>query len=528
MSTPTGLTKRRLAWPLCCFWLGAFCCAPGLAGAQQPAGLGAAGPTVAVVEVHVAATAYPNTSSYANAMESALSGVKTVSLVRAADALRRLQREIIVGGDEADPALMARIDGMVQQADRLVFNDPASAIGVLLASRQRVREAVDSFPGDPRLREALFGADMLLARAYLDTDEVDRASEVLMQIARARGEDDSVSPERYHPRLVDLYHDALRSLEGDRLGVLEVRSGPPGGDIYLEGRKLEAQTPHLFRDLLPGTYHVQVRNAQTKGVVHRVRLDGLRPARVVADLELEGAMRVHNERLAVTFTEMTDLESKLATFGTTIGQRMAVDQIVAAGLMDRGTSTELVAYVIDVRTGRLVRAHGVHVDPATVEMSRVKELAVKVGSPGGVEEASGPKTWVSYWPGWVLVGAGAAGIGTSIYFYSAFNTARGHAENNLYPAHLTGAGATPVQQEQAARLRQDEADTANTSRTLAWVTGVGGVLAVAGGVTLFILKGSPDEQTSADGHLRIDLPGGLGVGPLLAPGQAGLVLGGHL
>ncbi len=413
----------------------------------------------------------------------------------------------------------------VRRGDDLLYTDPSRAVPVLDTARRELIKILATPPVDDEVNERLFQTHMLLARSHIDSGNSTAAGEVIEDTIRQFGVRADVTDEYYHPNLVELYRQTSARLEHARSALLEVKSADEkeyeillNRSLVLDSKGAPATTPYLLANLLPGSYHVQLRrSAEDVSKIHRIVIPDKGRATLTIDMDFDQALYSREDRFGLSFGDSSALRANLVDYASRVGEILEVSEVLVVGLLPVHRRSALSAARINVAERATIQTAEITVEPGLVQDSHYMEATqILCGLDAPPSQAAAlltadapppaPQPWYEDWIGWSLVGVGVVSIGGASYFLSDFFVNRDCATD---PACAT------------YRRRVAKADDAKTSRAVAGALyGVGGA-AVTAGVLVFVLRDRTPahSSTSARGPSR---PGGL-ITPFAGADGGGLV-----
>ena len=428
--------------------------------------------------------------------------------------------------------ILMAIDTELQSAEDLLYENPSKAVAVFRDISRRLSKLLRESGSNSEVWDRSFKSRMLWSRALLDNNKREDATYVLRETIRTFGTSREVSMQAgYHPTLVKAYNRSLESLQGERNGHLTVDSQPAGAIITLNGQVTQYTTPHEFKDLFPGAYHVKVSDQDRVSLVHFVEVDARRTARITADLDLENHILRKDNQIFLQFNSSSGIKKKIELYGSELGKWLGVDYVLIMGVVNTSTGEKLRSSMIHVVPGKRVAYESVSVPSNQFSMDAVQRTALAMTSPwhtGGSGTASGFKKGPVI--GWSLIGAGAITLGISLHFASSYATNKANAHNINWPTECPtpnppGLGCNPsdpAAEPYGDDERKKAADAANSATNMGIVTGILGAAMLGGGIWTLM---NVDDNSQTAGPLKLDLPGGGQVVPVIGAEHTGFNLG---
>lgn len=467
-------------------------------------------PAAIVMEVHLRSNEGSKGGEYRELLSRELLKHGKFALMDKDDVMRRVMSVMVTPMKRVTNDRLQEIEKMVARGDKLLYTDPREAVDVLHEAKRQLVDIMETISLNAQLRDELFKTQMLLARSHLDNGNEKRVRDVLREVILEFGDGVEVTEDNYHPTLVRLFRETLKSMATQRTASLHVESDPPGSEVFLNGQPQKALTPATYEGLYPGTYHVLVRKDQMESMVRKVVLEAQGTASLDVDVAYESALDFNKDSFGLRFDDVQDMDARLADHASRIGAFLELDAVILCGVIDRGTGPHLATFHVDVRTKALVRSRELVVKPSVVSARRAEEMAaflsgVEQKPEGVVTEGATPPAgalWYENGAAWALTGVGVAGIVVGAIFTVDWAD----------KADQVAQGPRPGFGLAAAQAAQSDGETSGIIGAVG--LGVGGA-ALATGVVLFVLDATstpqPDTQaTPIVSAAPVPLPGGGG------------------
>jgi hypothetical protein len=465
-------------------------------------------PSLAVLEVYINGQDYPKTSEYSERIGDELTKIARFSLLERADAARQIGVKMRTSSRKATDDRLAEIEKIMKKGENLLLTDPQKAIELLANAKKQLRGVMDNLSLTHKIRKTYFGTQMRLARAHLDNDNEAKSSELLEEVIRVFGDEEPVTEDDYHPRLVELYKESARRFAKMDKGRVLVRTLPSGAEVLIQGSPRQKASPATYEGLYPGTVTVQARKGGQESMIHRVEIEANSTAEVTIDIDYENSLAFHTQgkekRFGLVFSDKEKMKSRLAAFATRLGKVLKVDYILAVGLVDDDGRTNLEGYLVNATTGKLERTERLYTKANVVSKNRVRQMAMAMSNKGYTIERT-YKPWFTNWKGWTGVGLAITGtIMGAIYL--------GKYDDDML---LVGDLDLPLLERTNVH-----AVNADKNRTIA---GAGFVLAGLGAIggTLAFLFLKDEDLDGRNAEYTLDKPLKLqAIAPLITPDSA--------
>jgi len=475
-------------------------------------------PTLAVIGLEIGGVSEDAAGEYRDAVGAALASSNTLALLDAASVSANVGSRYGSAADLADRK--KEFLKTLQKGEDLAFDDPASSIEVFQESRALFRSMSGVHDVDPDLRDRGFAATMQLGFAYLESQDRESAVRVLHEGMVEFGSDMEVTDAVFHPSLVTLYQGALASLADAPRGTLVVEGAAEDDAILINGTAAALSAPATVEGLLPGDVRVQlVREGKASSPVLATVVAG-QITHVVPTLALDVVMR--GGKGGAGFASIQAATSALPGLARDLSGLTGADVIALVGIVDRGGSPHLAGFLVDGRTGDVVAATPRKIKRGVFSNKRVMEASSDLLSGAGLSSfAGGGGQWHTSIVGWSLTGVGVVGLAVAGVFagkWSEKNDDLTELLDDLGPE--PSAKGSPVwnnwnKEYQGAEDIQAEAQQAET---IAWASGITGLVAIGAGVAFFVMEGSASSTADTERS-----PRSFFAGPMLSPaGEPGV------
>lgn len=331
-------------------------------------------PSVAVIEVYVKDFLAPASTDYTRSIAFSLTSTGQYAIMGRDEVAARFRSVLITPVRRLQAERLNAIERLVREGDQLVYTDPKAAVDVLGRARNELQSIAEGLAANDKLRNEFLKTLMLLARSHLDTGNEIKAGAILREVIRVYGNNLRVTEKKYHPRLVKLYRQELKGMGKQRVAVMTVATANPGCTTLMDGRELRGRTPREYRRLYPGVHHVQVRCKSKESMIRKVILTQDRPVHLVVDVDFENLLTVEGGRLGLLFKSTKDLDRLLVPYARKFGSLVNSDLVVAQGFMDHGSRAALKAWLLDVKTGEVLKEASVPAKTEVVTPSSVQRL----------------------------------------------------------------------------------------------------------------------------------------------------------
>ncbi|MBR58105.1 MAG: hypothetical protein CMH54_08800 [Myxococcales bacterium] len=503
--------------------------------------------TVAIIGVSIDGDRIPVNSSYLERIDSVLSQNGSIQTLSSIDVTTKLRRSNLNISRFDTNERIQSLQSAVKKAEVQISRSQAqTAVSTLKTARRKLEESLDELAHSTTMWQLLRRTYLKLARAHVVDLKQKRAAEsVLSEAIRLLGVDETVANDPdFHPRVVQLYGKTVRKQRIQQNAQLKITSNPEGASIFINGKSIGQTTPHSISNIAPGRYYVQVRsNGMTSGT-HAVDIKQKQTGTVWFDLPFEKHLTTEAGAAVIQFSRRSDINSKSKTIVPQLAALLNVDQIVLVGLARKGSGVRLYGQIFDGRTGKRVRQVSARANENILDPIAVNTV---VATLMGQIAPAGPK-WHDSKLGWGLTSVGVVSLVVMAYYLGVRSDALPLATDCNYPNDCgagppsvdpstgqrtcepnatckSGAATAPAtrryKENETARIQK--ANEAADAGNVASVTGTIGVIALAAGITAFVLHGS--STSSASGSTALTLPGGVTVQPQLGPGFTHLNLG---
>lgn len=447
-------------------------------------------PSVAVIEVYVRDFLAPASADYTRSIAFSLKSTGQYAIMGRDEVAARFRSVLITPVRRLQAERLNAIERLVREGDQLVYTDPKAAVDVLGRARTELQSIAEGLAANDKLRNEFLKTQMLLARSHLDTGNEIKAGAILREVIRVYGNNLKVTEKKYHPRLVQLYRQELKSMARQRTAVMTVATANPGCTTLMDGRELKGKTPREYRRLYPGVHHVQVRCKSKESMIRKVILTKERPVHLVVDVDFENLLTVEGGRLGLLFKTPKDLDRLLVPYARKFGSLVNSDLVVAQGFMDHGSRAALKAWLVDVKTGEVKKDASVPAKTEVVTPSSVQRLVQLLTGRDQAEvaqpvpfESEGPAWYENYWAwGTTVLGLGGVAAGGALidqYLQLKSSATSGYSTGEI--ALLKSGDLSPYND------RKSDASSAIDMRSASIACFAVGGAALITGVVLFVM-----------------------------------------
>ena len=437
------------------------------------------------------------------------------------------------------------VQSAVKNAEvQLSRSQAQTAVSTLKTARRKLEQSLDELAHSTTMWQLLRRTYLKLARAHLDLKQKRSGEAVLSDAIRRMGVDETVANDPdFHPAVVRLYAKTVRKERIQRNAQLKITSNPQNATIYINGKNIRQVTPHEISNIAPGRYYVQVRSQGMTSGTHAVDIKADQIGTVWFDLPFERHLTTEGAATVLQFRKRSSIFSKSKKLVPQLAALLNVDQIVLVGLVRKGTGVRLYGQIFDGRTGNRIRKTTVAANENILDPIAVNKVIAVLTGQVPPESAA----WHDSKLGWGLTAVGVVGFAVMAYYLGVRSDALPLATDCNYPNECgaalstdpitgnltcepnstckTGAPSAPstVRYKENETARIEKANEAADAGNTASIAGVVGGIALAAGITAFILHGS--STSGAAGSTALTLPGGLTLQPQLGPGITHLNLG---
>lgn len=481
-------------------------------------------PSVAVIEVYLRDYAAPAAADYNRSIAFGMTSTGQFAVMGRDEVASRFRSVLITPVKRLQAERLNAIERLVREGDQLVYTDPKAAVNVLDRARAELQSIAEGLAANHRLRLEFLKTQMLLARSHLDTGNELKAGSILREVIRVYGNELKVTEKKYHPRLVHMYRQELKHMNKNRTAVMTVATAEPGCKTMMDGRVLKGRTPREYRRLYPGVHHVQIQCESKESMIRKVILTEEQPVHLVVDVEFENALTVEGGRLGLVFRTPKDLERLLVPYSAKFGSLVNADTVVAQGFMNHGSRAALKAWLVNVKTAKVVKEASVPAKTDVVTPSSVQRLVhLLTGhdrtdvTTSGPEGEQGTAWYKNYW-GWTTAAIGVGGIVAGGVLLDSYFDHRSSATSAYSQAEwiLINKGDPSPYQNRLA----EASDAKDMEKAYIACFAVGGAALVTG-VVLFVM--TDEIFPAADGRETAGNGPRFVAAPQVSPYGAGVV-----
>lgn len=442
--------------------------------------------TIAVIPVSVFGEPMGKTSEYRDAVEGAVHRAQKYAVLGQEEAQ---SRAISLAATQA-PRAKSEFDELVKDlsvAEEKIFTNPAAALRMVDEILNSLRGLIGVVSKAEGFEESLFKAQMVRARALLDTGDEAGAREALLAVYRTFGTEAEVTRAQFHPSIVSVYENVLRNQA--ETGRLHVDSTRAGSEIHLGGRQIKLKTNTIINGLVPGTISVRTKTEAGRSREYNVVIKAGAEAKVKIDDVFETSILLHQDHVGIQAVGKWS-PSKVGSHAARLGKALNVDFIVLTGVISQGGKRNLVAMLVDVSAGKVVSEKAVGVEKDVVSYKRANEVAEALGVGGAPIGTEDMGLWYEDVLGWSLAGVGVVSLIVGGVMGANYSSKASEIEAST-PENYT--------QSQILSLKEDT-ESAGTGAAIASV--VGGA-ALVSGIVVFLLHEMSPAGDSADSSLPI-------------------------
>ena len=337
----------------------------------------------------------------------------------------------------------------------------------------------------------------------------------MQTVLRTFGDEFTVTSEKYHPKLVDLYTTVLEEEASKRTGSLVVRTRPPGCEVFINGRRMTDDSPATYTGLYAGDVSVLARKGRSTSTARNLTVPTGGQVEIDIDLAYESSLLTHDGQFGLGFSTEAEAQKHLINYSEAIGKALKVDYVILAGVVQREGQPLLASWKIDVKRRAIVKQRVLTIKPNVISNRRIDEMAVYLGAVQLTAPASDSrlKPWYTNWIGWTLVGTAVAlGVGAGAVGHQ-YGTYRDEAQS----AYPDGLNAVEQEAEFQSRIRAKNS-AEDLEVPLYVLSGLAGASLVAGIVVFAVMDVEADESSSGTFRFGRDII----ATPTLLPGGAGV------
>lgn len=245
------------------------------------------------------------------------------------------------------PAVTAEdLARQLEAAETLFYNgEYAKAETAILHALEEIRR----FPPGQERWKLDARAELLESQVIRRLGRATEADELFRHVLRLQPSF-QLDPDYFMPSIRQKFDRFRKELQATRRVRVEVKSLPPGAEIYLDGVKQSAVTPAAL-EVWPGDYELIVAREGQRSLPHQ--LAAYRENSILVDLQFEGAIQL--DRDPCFATRAGDERTRLAG-ALKVATLLGVDTMVVLNL-DRAKTgpSALGATVLDTRSAATVR-----------------------------------------------------------------------------------------------------------------------------------------------------------------------------
>jgi hypothetical protein len=242
-------------------------------------------------------------------------------------------------------------------------------------ANQQVEEAlreIDTLPPGKDRWSLFTGAAMLRGMIKLGAKQAAQADETFRRIL-VLDPNYQLDPDYYSPSTRNAFERARKQLDAEPKVAFQVRSTPPGAEVYLDGLSV-GKTPFNGR-LWPGKYQMVLVKGGDVSFPRAVSVGNTSSSQV--DLEFEGSVRPGQP---ICISEQGAHEHNRAANAVKLGATLGLDEIVLVRIQRQSPGAQwLTASLMNVQGGNDVREGGLKMDVAG-SSSQVSDLVAYIAT----------------------------------------------------------------------------------------------------------------------------------------------------
>jgi hypothetical protein len=440
--------------------------------------------SVILIDAYFEGTSAELQKEYSKGFLKGLEKINNMSSINRIDTINGLMQQFVTPSKQVQNEKIGEIDKLIKEGEKLLLDvNPISAINALNTALSEIREIGEMIYIDSTLREYNLSVQMLLASAYLENKNPEKAAEIMENVIRIYGDEIKVTEDNYHPSFVKEFNKILKELEKKKKAGLKIDTSPSGCDISVDGRKFQGSTPLEINNLYEGNHVLRFKCDNLESQLYKISLESGETVGKKYDVLNDRIFSINRDLLGVNFINADEFINKGPAFVSLIKNYIKAETVFLAGIIEKNGTKKITGMLIDLNDNRIIASKKADVpadtDPYEISINFTRDFFFmkKITTIG----------WYESWPGLALVGAGALSWGFGSYFISSYFEHKNNAENPNWPSD------PQLTETDKYEKRLDERDKGNTARTWAWILCSAGTAAIAGGVTMFILHGNIEK-----------------------------------
>jgi hypothetical protein len=412
-----------------------------------------------------------------------------------------LQQGGYVLTQEIPPSRVETIEKLAKEGEELLYTDPKAAMFVLSRARREGASSSEPFMFDPALRSLMQKVNLLLAWAYLLTEQEDDATKVLKEAILLFGPDMPVTEREYHPKLVEFFKKVRDDLlQGSRC-PLSISTDTDGCSFYLDGNPVTLEGGKV--EVLCKTHYIRLVCNQREGLIHRVLASQNGEATSVSiSMALDTALKIYDNSVSIMLENTEDIESFLASIAPLLGETTKTGLILFYGLFEGQQKKELRAWLVETTTSAIIASASVDVPADVISVSSATSLCDLLMPPTMEESevstrAVVPKKtpWFENYYGYA---ATAVGLGATIAGAVLFRSYLDHRSVAEDPNYKTNGGLGTWEEYQYKLSERDKAYSRRREAVACFATG--GVAIVSSALLFVFTDKLMPARVTSDGR----------------------------
>lgn len=236
--------------------------------------------------------------------------------------------------------------------------------------RQILVERPALVASDQNLRELLYKVLLLLAHAYLRTNQDQIATDLVSEVIRSFPNRD-LSLVQFGPELAQFYKSIRLKIDRQPRGTLLINSQPSGCLIFINEQFL-GLSPIRAANLSPGRYRVYAQRPHAQGRVHIVHVT---EGNQSIDINFGFDHVLQTEPfIGFRFTDTKASEKDEVSYATILGQMLDASTVLVLGFHRDQGRRALRGIAISTRTGHVIRSGMTILEPSPPSPDALKAL----------------------------------------------------------------------------------------------------------------------------------------------------------
>lgn len=295
----------------------------------------------------------------------------------------RIEERVSRSGEPLAPEQVAEYTSLVDDGYKSWIDGEFSAA---IDKLGRAHEMIERKPGtvtqDRRLRDYGLKCLVGLALAHKRLGHAEEATRYMADVYRAFAADRDFNRSLFGPEAHDLYLKVKKELEQAGRGTLRVDVDDEDAVIFLMERY--EGLGHITRELVPGRYRVQIRKGTSPGRIRDVEIVAGGEQRLTVSLEFDLALTTRPDFVGLRFASEAEREELQARYATDLARAIGAESVVVLGTAVHEGRRSVVGSVLSLDSGRPYRVGILALEPVEPGTDQLRGLArfLAGGEPG--------------------------------------------------------------------------------------------------------------------------------------------------